>query len=872
MRTITREANARKDDLVKKLDLKFKTKQDLSLVLKDIYKNEAEDKDPVVRQSKMILLGRLGKEVISGKDLDSYTKEDVEKLIEQSQFRDKIDLELILETLKQITNYIKKSPTSENYFDRFIRDNISDLSKERNVSSAHILLEFLYSKAPCLLGSKFGIGYGGQRYLSKYWDGKNFDPKVFDEYKALMGNDDRKQIKAQTKVEGKFGLIHLAVCLSSGKYKSDDLARDGLFYLAAIFNFKYYYNQDEYNEIFDIKKNIFEDYFHENLTKFISGNANTSIAPSGEGLIFNSYKDVIWLYFLNKDELSADEKIKLSSQTIASMAESEFKGEYEYGFDYSTYLDEEFFGKTPEEMVKFVYENFEFKATESNQHENAFIQYSDLINEISGLNKECFMSAEMNKRIEDFVSYCIESNRSLSEISNLYYQFKLEKTYKDLIEKRDLLLEEYKTSLDSKTYKKFDSLLKSGFEKILSYINSDQLFEESWKENFKRQILLLINKESKLVNRIFDEIVNNSTIEKLTSTEIESLKNDITEKFKLEFEKLSKDINDEKLSELIEVVEKIFESKQEGWENILKVELTIFLDKDPNSIKKIFKNIKKIGTLNKKRQEISTRTNISIVLENIDIDRTEELLLNAIVHYIEEIGQIYNESVAINKETQSGDNLVTHLKNQSDVNILINTYDRVINKDTDYKFLTLINSHNHRLNDLNENIKKTRKRTRKGVMDNKYSEFLEFLRNDKSFTEAVIDSLERQHHIELFDTNSLFQILDVTDEEKFKLLNLDDDMKKIIYYVQKQLVIGKCFSIVSPEDISRTKLMCLFYHYYCNSNQENSSSHRFKDVYIDFEEQANEYLDRAGYPSINTKNAFDILLIVSAFLNIANSL
>jgi len=122
----------------------------------------------------------------------------------------------------------------------------------------------------------------------------------------------------------KWELLRLADELANGKFKVNGVTKEQLYIFAVVFDMKVYedsYEEQTIDEIRrerDLEKNLFHDYYADNLLRYIrdeeykENNSSYENEPTGEGINYKNYLEVIYLYYLYRDDLglSAGEKLK----------------------------------------------------------------------------------------------------------------------------------------------------------------------------------------------------------------------------------------------------------------------------------------------------------------------------------------------------------------------------------------------------------------------------------------------------------------------------------------------------------------------------------------------------------------------------------
>ena len=126
--------------------------------------------------------------------------------------------------------------------------------------------------------------------------------------------------KEDRKPDGRLGLLRLADDLASGNFRAGGASKRGLYMFAMAYGMTY--GQD--NDSADIEKNLFQDYYTNNLMRFICMNNNGGIEadPSGQGINYKNFAEMVYLYFIAQNTYSPIEKIELSSGMIDRLRDS----------------------------------------------------------------------------------------------------------------------------------------------------------------------------------------------------------------------------------------------------------------------------------------------------------------------------------------------------------------------------------------------------------------------------------------------------------------------------------------------------------------------------------------------------------------------
>ena len=172
---------------------------------------------------------------------------------------------------------------------------------------------------------------------------------------------------------------------------------------------------------------------------------------------------------------------------------------------------------------------------------------------------------------------------------------------------------------------------------------------------------------------------------------------------------------------------------------------------------------------------------------------------------------------------------------------------------------------------------------------NQYREILDLIKEILHLPEhADFSKINRKLVKELGEDESAYSIY--LNESKFELeknvpsTNLkyfkdsaenQDDFLLIIKSIEKRLSLDEALAVSEATDVTRTKLIAAYYHYYCLENVGEALSGKwrsFKDVYDDMSTCLNVYLESAGFQTVNVKNLYDVFVIFFAYCKVNNFL
>ena len=166
--------------------------------------------------------------------------------------------------------------------------------------------------------------------------------------------------KEDRQPDGKFGLLKIADDLASGKFRTEGASKKALYLFAMVFGMTYGKNDDT-----DIEKNLFQDYYTNNLMRYISecyihNPFEFEADPSGQGINYKNFAEMVYLYFIAQNNYDAKTKIKLSSEMINRLRNSKPSHETSLskftGF-YKSRINEAL-NKNPDEFENFIRDNY----------------------------------------------------------------------------------------------------------------------------------------------------------------------------------------------------------------------------------------------------------------------------------------------------------------------------------------------------------------------------------------------------------------------------------------------------------------------------------------------------------------------------------
>lgn len=127
------------------------------------------------------------------------------------------------------------------------------------------------------------------------------DEKDFERFESLK-KDKRKNLI----------LFKCANDLANSKFRNNQTTREYLFWFAIAFNMTINLDRNNIIAESDVNKNLFEDYYDNNLLRYIKYNdGGEEKEPSSAGINYRNFRDIIYVYYINKS-IDPSEKLEKS--------------------------------------------------------------------------------------------------------------------------------------------------------------------------------------------------------------------------------------------------------------------------------------------------------------------------------------------------------------------------------------------------------------------------------------------------------------------------------------------------------------------------------------------------------------------------------
>jgi len=367
--TITRRMKSTKSSVYKNL----LTRNDFNSKIEKL--NEAQPSQaPSICAEICDMFAALGITCKIGQDVSYY-----EELISKIDFPEFCDVEE--QILKIMYDCFKNYPTPEQYMLRIV-NRLSDPDDNWQDDSLRLrILKQFIKYGNCLTyvaeGRKVNV-YGGEAYLKKY--AKSKSGKAVKSIEELLNNLDESVFdvletasKAQKKSDGTYGLLKISDDLAQGKFKAGGATKRDLYMFAIVFDMTYTINCNvgalEATELIDfdsdIEKNLFEDYYTNNLMRFITeayeGDLSAfELDPSGRGINYKNFAEMVYIYYIAKD-YEPIEKIRRATEMIERLKISARPKQFDVTSTqyYTTLFTEDILKMNEVEFEMFIAENYD---------------------------------------------------------------------------------------------------------------------------------------------------------------------------------------------------------------------------------------------------------------------------------------------------------------------------------------------------------------------------------------------------------------------------------------------------------------------------------------------------------------------------------
>lgn len=377
------------------------TRSDYEYKLRALEEAIGRSDEPTRRAELLAMLEARGIVYDKNKTLSDYAQE----------FPDFAQIEK--EMLEALYESYAEFPTPQKYMERIVNRLCQEEAWKNDTLRLRILKRFIkYGNRLTYYNSaneKVAI-YGGESYIRKYLKEKGAkSDQVWDDL-SLLEDDVFAALdtatKEQKKPTGKFGLLKMVDDLASGKFRTGGATKKSLYLFALVYNMSFYSGlADMIDHETDIEINLFQDYYNNNLMRFITDAYRGKLDeyerdPSGQGINYKNFAEMVYLYYLSKD-ISPAEKIKGSHEMITEVCrrcagkgipekpKNTSETQYFRGLMKGVYC-EEILTKNEEEFLNFLCEHYQCDTKTANigemqmrtEQQSAFNEYKLVYNKL----------------------------------------------------------------------------------------------------------------------------------------------------------------------------------------------------------------------------------------------------------------------------------------------------------------------------------------------------------------------------------------------------------------------------------------------------------------------------------------------------------
>lgn len=304
--------------------------------------------------------------VSCGPDADDHT---LLTLVEQVDDRRTIEARL----LQELHGIYREFPTSEDVMTRLVR-RLADPGFSGDPVRLAILKQFVkytdYNTAPVikLARERYGLTVAQTKDMDALLGA--MDDGIFAVLETFR--DMNKQQKRDAR--RKYALLRLADDLAHGWFRTNGKTKTDLYMFAFAFGMTADTGAvgDVYDPERDVEKNLFRDYYQDNLLRYIAEGYAENLTefeaePSGEGINYKNFAEVIYLYYLRLpwQQMDAREKIRRAEKMIdrcvqrAKEAPDRRRPEMMITDDYRDMFAGEIWALDEEDLEEYLLENYD---------------------------------------------------------------------------------------------------------------------------------------------------------------------------------------------------------------------------------------------------------------------------------------------------------------------------------------------------------------------------------------------------------------------------------------------------------------------------------------------------------------------------------
>lgn len=298
------------------------------------------------------------------------TLEALKELVYQMPDRDTLEAELY-EELYQVC---QQFPTASDFMARLV-DRLADADLKCDSVRLTIVRQFVrYTNYGTLAVKKLVIPLVQKEHPevdTAAFDREDVirwaDERIFDVLDQPMTRDERRT----------YALIRLADDLAGGKFRMGGKTKTDLYMFAFAFQMTVYTGgpDEKMDPDRDLEKNLFRDFYNDNLLRYASRDFQNNVTayeqePSGEGINYKNFAEVIYLYYLKQPKLSPRKRLTDANAQIEKcvkrvkaqppVSRSAESGEGQYTQYYHDQFLRQVCALSPGELTDFICENYAF--------------------------------------------------------------------------------------------------------------------------------------------------------------------------------------------------------------------------------------------------------------------------------------------------------------------------------------------------------------------------------------------------------------------------------------------------------------------------------------------------------------------------------
>lgn len=248
---------------------------------------------------------------------DQHTSaKELKKMIDSLPNREALEVELYRELYRVYSQF----PSASDFMARLVR-RLADPDLVSDSIRLTIVKQFIrYTKFSTLAVKDLVISFCNQDHpdvdTSKFNDEdviRYADERIFDVLNKSLSRDERRR----------YALIRLADDLAGGKFRMGGKTKTDLYTFAFAFKMTAFTGRpgEKRDQERDLEKNLFRDFYSDNLLRYATedflGNAAAyEQEPSGEGINYKNFAEVIYLYYLNKTDSNPRKRLTAANKCI----------------------------------------------------------------------------------------------------------------------------------------------------------------------------------------------------------------------------------------------------------------------------------------------------------------------------------------------------------------------------------------------------------------------------------------------------------------------------------------------------------------------------------------------------------------------------